>query len=88
MTAKGGNTMFYLFLSPMAANHLSPEFIVSHVCGIFQEKVKRFEAIGLPGEFDRFGGPRGAVVHNLRIALLKCPDEEIRRRIAEEIPGI
>ena len=80
--------MFSLYFSSHAMQHLNPDFIVSQVRQLFQSEVKRFETLGLPGEFDRFGGPKGAVVYNLRLALSRCPNKEIRQHLIEAIPEL
>jgi len=41
----------------------------------FQIAVKNFTKRSIPGEFQEFGGPRGAAIHNMRIFLQKAVPE-------------
>ena len=84
--------VFNVYLSDHAIKHLCISFIVRLIQEMFEWQVQYFKHAAEPGEFDRFGGPRGAVIHNLKLAFSRCRQEremnKIRQRLTEFIPEL
>lgn len=80
--------LYYILFSPETIRLLGIDFVLSEAIAIFESTVRRFELLGLPNEFDKYGGARGAAVHNIRVVLERYPNEEIRLRLSEQIPEL
>lgn len=77
------NTLFLI-----AIKYIGVEFNPTKIRELFEKCVKRFERDAIPGEFDRFGGVRGAVAHNTRIFLERWATEEVRILWETTLPEI
>jgi hypothetical protein len=64
-----------LFL--IAIKYIGMEFKPVQIIELFEKCVKYFERVAISGEFDSFGGARGAVAHNVRIFLDSWATSEV-----------
>ena len=80
--------IFNIYFSNYSIDHNSIRTIIKDVQKSFSANVEYFERVAGLGEFDEFGGPRGAVIHNLKLALSRCQqesnDNKIRQRLVKK----